>query len=93
MEQTAKKIDPIRFCTNEVINAHIQKGGVKVSASTLQAETLWPGKLGAEIAITKLKYPKITQYDVVSDQRLYLVWEDGSTYGIPSGNVKGMVYE
>jgi hypothetical protein len=83
MEQMAKKIE-------EVVYSSIPKLGtpIKVKQATLQSETHWPGKLGAEISINPVKYPKI-KMTWIDGRGLTLEWEDGSFYTIPQAAVKG----
>lgn len=60
-----------------------------VKQATLQAETFWPGKIGADLSINPQKYPKLKMLWIPNDG-LLLQWEDGSIYTIPAANVKGM---
>ena len=61
----------------------------KVKQATLQAETFWPGKVGADISLNAQKYPHMKMLWVPGDG-LILQWEDGSLYTIAPSNVKGM---
>lgn len=64
-------------------------GPRRVRQATLQAETFWPGKLGADISLRPEKYPNMKMLWIPGDG-LLLEWEDGSTYTIPAANIKGM---
>ena len=64
-------------------------GPRKVKQATLHAETLWPGKLGAETSLNPSKYPDMKMLWVPGDG-LILQWKDGSTYTVAANNVKGM---
>lgn len=61
---------------------------IKVIQATFQAETFWPAKLGAEIAVNPTRWPnvKMTWWD---GRGLMLEWPDGSFYLVPQANVKG----
>lgn len=65
---------------------------IKVRQATLQSETFWPGKLGAEININPVKYPKIKML-WIDGRGLQLTWEDGSLYTVPQAAVKGFEHE
>lgn len=80
--ETVKKI--------EFIEIAIPKLGstIPVKQATLQSETHWPGKLGAEISINPNKYPKV-KMSWVDGRGLMLRWVDGTLYCIPQAAVKG----
>jgi hypothetical protein len=96
MEQLAEKLKDVKIKVAEKHPLEKIEGSRWVSQATLQADLLWPGKLGAnEMTMTTTKPQfggKLRMIDVPKYQRLVLIWEDGSEYGVPSSNVKGMIY-